>query len=172
LELLGLKVETPIILQVDKKGVMDLANNWSVGGCTRHIMVRTNFLRELKEQGLLQVKWIPTAENSANMFTKNLQGPLFEKHASVYVSDMLSTDSQREGVLAGRVLSHGQLVIESHVEHGLGLEQGSGPVLSTGMGGKPKEAHESMRNNEEGQDLNWKSMEGHESEKKPKEGYG
>jgi hypothetical protein len=144
LESLGLKVETPMILQVDNKGVMDLANNWSVGGRTRHITVRTNFLRELKEQGLLQVEWIPTTENSADLFTKNLQGPLFEKHASVYVSNMLSTDSQREGV-TGRVLSHGQLVIESHVEHGSGLEQDSGPVLGAGTGGKPKEAHESKR---------------------------
>jgi hypothetical protein len=117
LESLGLKVETLMILQVDNKGVMNSANNWSMGGRTRHITVRTNILRELKQQGLLQVEWIPTAENSADLFTKNLHGPLLEKHASVYVSDMLSTDSQREGV-TGRVLSHGQLVIESHVEHG------------------------------------------------------
>ena len=53
LESLGLKVETPMILQVYNKGVMDLANNWSVGGRTHHITVRTNFLHELKEQGLL-----------------------------------------------------------------------------------------------------------------------
>ena len=77
-----------------------------------------------------------------------------------------------EWPVTGRVLSHGQLVIESHVEHGSGLEQDSGPVLGAGTGGKPKEAHESKRNNEEDQDLDWKSMEGHESEKKPKEGYG
>jgi hypothetical protein len=98
LESIGLKVKLPMILQVDNKGVMDLANNWSVGGRTRHITVKTNFLRELKEEGILQVEWIPTEANSADMFTKNLQGPLFAKHASVYVSDVLSTDSQREGV--------------------------------------------------------------------------
>ena len=60
------------------------------------------------------MEWIPTTENSTDLFTKNLQGPLFEKHASVYVSDMLSMDSQREGVGTGLVLSHGQLMIESH----------------------------------------------------------
>ena len=78
---------------------MDLVNNWSVTGCMCHIMVRTNFLPKLKEQGLIKVELIPTAENSTDLFTKNLQGPLFEKHASVYVSDMLSTDSEREGVM-------------------------------------------------------------------------
>jgi hypothetical protein len=28
-----------MVLEVDNKGVVDLANNWSVGGCTRHISV-------------------------------------------------------------------------------------------------------------------------------------
>ena len=74
--------------------------------------------------------------------------------------------------VTGRVLSHGQLVIESHMEHVSGLEQGSGSVLGAGTGGKPKEAHELMRNIVEGQNLDWKSVEGHKSEKNPKEGYG
>ena len=181
LESLGLKVETPMILQVDNKGVMDLANNWSVGGRTRHITVRTNFLRELKEQGLLRVEWIPADENSSDMFTKNLQGPLFEKHASVYVSDMLSTDSQREGV-GGRVSSHEQLVIESHAEHGSGHKEKQGLGFGARTGRMPKEKAHELRWNDnegqdldrksiEGQDLDWKSVEGQEPERKPKEGY-
>jgi len=152
-----------------------------VGGRTRHITVRTNFLRELKEQGLLRVEWIPAEENSSDMFTKNLQGPLFEKHASVYVSDMLSTDSQREGV-GGRVSSHGQLVIESHAEHGSGHDEKQGSGFSARSGRKPKEkVHVLKRNNNEGQDLDWKSvegqdldwksLEGQESVRKPEEGY-
>ena len=43
LESLGLKVETPMILQVDNRGIADLVNNWSVSGCMHHITVRTNF---------------------------------------------------------------------------------------------------------------------------------
>ena len=31
------------------------------------------------------VKWITGSENDNDMFTKNLDGPLFEKFASVYV---------------------------------------------------------------------------------------
>ena len=161
LESIGLKVRVPMILSVDNKGVMDLANNWSVGGRTRHVTVRTNFLRELKEDGLLIVEWIPTEENSSDLFTKNLQGPLFERHANVFVSDMFSTDSQGEGV-TGRDLSHEGLVIESHQEHG------SEPVTSAGLGGNK---HESMKNNMEGHESMWNSVEGHESKKKPNEGH-
>jgi hypothetical protein len=125
LESIGLQVELPMILEVDNKGVVDLANNWSIGGRTRHITVRTNFLRELKEEGLLKVVWIPTERNSSDLFTKNLQGPLFERHAGEYVSEMFSMDSQGEGV-GGQDLSHetlGTETVESHQEPGVGLEE-------------------------------------------------
>jgi hypothetical protein len=85
-----------MVLEVDNKGVVDLANNWSVGGRTPHISVHVNFLRELKEQGLLCVVWIPTDENSADLFTKNLPGPLFDGNGSDDLSN--SSDSQGESV--------------------------------------------------------------------------
>jgi hypothetical protein len=97
LESIGLKVKKPMILKVDNKGVFDLINSWSVGGRTRHIDARLNFLRELKEHGLLQVKWIPNDQNSSDLFTKNLQGPLFEKHVAIYCGEE-TTDSQGESV--------------------------------------------------------------------------
>jgi len=58
LESLGLKVKKPMILWMDNKGAIDLANNWSMGGCTRHVDVQYYFLCELKEEGILEVKWI------------------------------------------------------------------------------------------------------------------
>ena len=38
-----------------------------------------------KEEGILEVHWIPTDENNSDLFTKNLDGPTFAKHALVYV---------------------------------------------------------------------------------------
>jgi hypothetical protein len=73
-----------MILEVDNKGTVDLANNWSAGGRTRHVDVRQNFLRELKEDGILLVKWIPGPSNDADLHTKNLSGPDFEKHVETY----------------------------------------------------------------------------------------
>ena len=84
LETLGLKVKKPMILEIDNKGAKDLANNWSVGGRTRRMDVRDYFLRDLKEDGIITVQWIPTNDNSSDLFTKNLAGPLFEKHTAVY----------------------------------------------------------------------------------------
>ena len=41
--------------------------------------MRQCFLRELKEAGTLLVKWIPgPLKNEADIFTKNLPGPMHE----------------------------------------------------------------------------------------------
>ncbi len=39
LESMGLKVKLPMILEMDNRGAVDLANNWSIGGPTRHVDV-------------------------------------------------------------------------------------------------------------------------------------
>jgi len=87
LESLELKVKKPMLLYIDNKGAVDLFNNWSVAGRTRHVGTRLNFLRELKEEGVLEVKWISAKENESDMFTKNLSKADFEKDMIAYVTD-------------------------------------------------------------------------------------
>ena len=72
-------------LRIDNKGSVDLANNWSIGGRTQHIEVKQHFLRELKEEGLIETEWITNEEMVSDVFTKNLGGKAFEKCAEDYV---------------------------------------------------------------------------------------
>jgi hypothetical protein len=81
---LGLKVKLPMVLEMDNQGAVYLANNWSIGGRTRHIDVQSVFLRELKEAGVLVIKWIASAINEADIFTKNLDGPTFQQYTRVF----------------------------------------------------------------------------------------
>jgi hypothetical protein len=37
---IGLKIELPMIVEIDNKGMVDISNNWSVGGRTRHMNTR------------------------------------------------------------------------------------------------------------------------------------
>jgi hypothetical protein len=74
---MGLKVKVPMILNVDNQGVRELVNNWSVGGRTQHVVTKAMFLRELKEWGLVVVKYLPGSLMSSDLLTKNLPGPLF-----------------------------------------------------------------------------------------------
>ena len=84
LESLGLKVETPMILEKDNKGGVDIFNNWSIAGNTRAVLIRFAYIRELKEAGILEIKWIAGNENTSNLFTKNLDRTTFQKYASVF----------------------------------------------------------------------------------------
>ena len=121
LESMGLQVELPMILHVDNKGAKDLVNNWSVGGRTRHMDVRNHFLRELKEAGIVRVQWISTHDNCTDMFTKNLPGPLFNKHAKVFCGDDPKSlrVSPGEGVRVKRATGH-----DSTVREGAGTRGG------------------------------------------------
>ncbi len=87
LESIGLKVEYPMVLEMDNRGAIDLINSFNVGGCMRHINVKQCFLRELKEAKILVVKWIPGSENEADIFTKNLDGPIYKRYADLLLGE-------------------------------------------------------------------------------------
>jgi hypothetical protein len=83
----GIKNQTPHEVELDNKGAKDIINNWSVGGKTRHVGVRFNFLRELKENGIIEIQWISTHENCSNILTKNLPVNLYNKHSKSFCVD-------------------------------------------------------------------------------------
>jgi hypothetical protein len=85
LESIGLKVKYPMTLRMDNKGAVDLFNNYSVGGRTRHIQARVWFMRDICEEVKIQYKWISSEENFTDIFTKNVDAATFNKHAAVFV---------------------------------------------------------------------------------------
>jgi hypothetical protein len=74
-----------MVLEMDNKGAVYLANNWIVGGWTRHIDVQLVFLHELKEARVLVIKWISGATNEVGIFTTKLDGPAFQKYTKIYM---------------------------------------------------------------------------------------
>ena len=83
---IGLKVELPMILEMDNKGAVDSVHNWSQGGRTKHMEIQYMwFLHELKEKGLIRVNWLSGKENSANLFTKNLPAEDFKRHRETFI---------------------------------------------------------------------------------------
>jgi len=67
LESIDLRVALPMVLEVENKGAVDLINNFSVIGRTRQLENRQYYLRELKEQGMMVVKWKAGSENSSDL---------------------------------------------------------------------------------------------------------
>ena len=86
---IGLKVNLPMELSMDNRGAIDLVNNWSSGGRTRHIECRQYFLRELKENEppIMVVKYKHTSEMECDVLNKNLPRGTFEKHIRHFVGE-------------------------------------------------------------------------------------
>ena len=86
--LLGMELQVKLLMTLycDNNGAVQLANNWSVGGRTRHVDIKQNFLRELKANGFLRVKWMSGADLTPDMHTKNVPKILFDKYSKELVS--------------------------------------------------------------------------------------
>jgi hypothetical protein len=80
-------VQLPMILEVDNKGAVDLVNNYSVGGRTRHVETRQYFLMQLNEEGIIKVIWTPGELIISDLYTKNLARADFKKHTKAYIGD-------------------------------------------------------------------------------------
>ena len=69
-----LLVELPLKLYVNNRGAVELANSWSIGGQSTHVGVgvKTNWLRSLKEMGVLIVLYKNGTELIPDIGTKNV----------------------------------------------------------------------------------------------------
>ena len=54
---------------------------------SKHIDVRYHFVREYVHDGFIQIIFVRTRDNDADIFTKNLSGELHERHASKMVGE-------------------------------------------------------------------------------------
>ena len=85
LESMKLQVEFPIIVRVDNVGAIGLSKNLSTSQRTKHIDVRYNFVREFVEEGFIKIIFVKSEENHADIFTKNANREVFEKHVENFV---------------------------------------------------------------------------------------
>ena len=54
LESVDSSVEKPTMFNVNNKGSIDITNDWTFNGRTKHVDTRCCFLRELNEQGAIE----------------------------------------------------------------------------------------------------------------------
>jgi hypothetical protein len=71
LETIGSQVELPIIIRVDNVGAIFLGNNFSVGQRTKHIDIKTHFVRKYIEDDILKLIFIRSKDNDSDIFTRN-----------------------------------------------------------------------------------------------------
>ena len=71
LQTMNIEVELPITVHVDNVGAIWLSNNRTTSDRTKHIDIRTSFVKEYQEDGKIIIKFVKSEENEADIFTKN-----------------------------------------------------------------------------------------------------
>jgi hypothetical protein len=88
IESMGIEIIFPITIHVDNVGAIYLANNYATSQRTKHIDIRTHFVREFIEDGIIKIVFVRTDDNDADIFTKNTSEELFTKHSGKNVRMM------------------------------------------------------------------------------------
>ena len=69
---IGYPVHGPTTIYVDNQSAIALASTTSFHARSKHIEIRHHFIREALEAGTIQLKYVPTDEQTADIFTKAL----------------------------------------------------------------------------------------------------
>ena len=87
LQTMNIEVELPITVHVDNVGAIWLSNNRTTSDRTKHIDIRTSFVKEYQEDGKIITKFVKSEENEADIFTKNTTNTIFQSHQKKLIWD-------------------------------------------------------------------------------------
>jgi hypothetical protein len=102
MEFLGLKIEYPILLNIDNIGAIYMADNATSSKRTKHVDTRWHYVRDYIQDGILKVVFVRTRENQSDPFTKNLPVEPFLRHTGHFMFD--DNESGAETFTSGRML--------------------------------------------------------------------
>ena len=88
MEFLQLEMKKPVIVHCDNVGAIFLGNNAKLSARTKHIDVKYHFIREHVVDGTLEITFIPSEENDADIFTKNVGQEAYKKHSKKFMKDL------------------------------------------------------------------------------------
>jgi hypothetical protein len=76
---LGLHVQFGSLVYGDNQSTLAVSQNGVKSNRTKHVDVKYHFITQTVEEGAVKLKWIPTSEQQADIFTKALAPPVFER---------------------------------------------------------------------------------------------
>ena len=87
LNTMHIDVETPMMIWEDNRATINLATDASAAKRTKYIDVKHHFIREFYDEGLIDIKHIPTKSQTSDMLTKSLGRQLLTLFREKIVSD-------------------------------------------------------------------------------------
>ena len=91
---LGFNVKMPIKIWEDNQSAIKLTNNHGAAKMSKHIAVRYHYIRDLQETGVIDVDYISTEHQRADMLTKNLPRVRLERMRQMVMSDAVFEPKQ------------------------------------------------------------------------------
>jgi hypothetical protein len=76
---LGLRTDLGSVVHGDNQSAIAVSKNGVKGERTKHVDVKYHFVTETIDRGDVQLKWVPSAAQHADIFTKALPVPVFER---------------------------------------------------------------------------------------------
>ncbi|KAG5673868.1 hypothetical protein PVAND_003879 [Polypedilum vanderplanki] len=65
-------IKFPIEVKADNQSAIKMVDSHKFSNATKHIATRYHFIKEVKEKGVIQIKYVPAEDNIADMLTKAL----------------------------------------------------------------------------------------------------
>ena len=72
-------------LNIDNVGAIYMVKNQAPGQRTKHVDVRYSFVKDLVEEGTIEVSFVKTENNLDDIFTKNVKESLNERLTETYM---------------------------------------------------------------------------------------
>ena len=94
LQTMNIEVQLPITVYVDNVGAIWLSNNHTTSDRTKHIDIRTSFVKEYQEDGKIIIKFVKSEEKEADIFTKNTTNVIFHNHQKKLVWDKTNVENE------------------------------------------------------------------------------
>ena len=91
---MNIEVELPITVYVDNVGAIWLSNNRTTSDRTKHIDIRTSFVKEYQEDGKIITKFVKSEDKEADIFTKNTTNVIFQNNQKKLVWDKGEVDKE------------------------------------------------------------------------------
>ena len=107
LQTMSIEVELPITVHVDDVGAIWFSNNRTTSDRTKHIDIRTSFVKEYQEDGKIVIKFVKSEENEADIFTKNNTNSIFQNHQKKLVWDKGKVNKEESQELTQNVIQQG-----------------------------------------------------------------
>ena len=87
LNFLHVEIEQPIKIYCDNVGAIFMSHNAKSGARTKHIDIKYHFIREQVENGTVEIVFVRSEENDADIFTKNVGKSPFVNHSNKFMKE-------------------------------------------------------------------------------------